>query len=157
MTFREAVFADHYPDWTGAVLPKHVEFTAENNSDVTTTAESKSDVTIVRTIYVDTHMVVEEWRHWPEDAKVTSPKAARESCATMRHEPNQQGLPEAEHFCFRKQMAFAERIGGWWQRFRYRVFGWVSEYGHSLQSPAGWSFLLWLVPALIFCVIFAGP
>jgi hypothetical protein len=73
-------------------------------------------------------------QYWPNDKSVR-PVAARESCSIMRHALNQQGLPEDEHFFFRKEMGFNSEIGGRWQRLPYRLFGLVSEYGYSIYRP----------------------
>ena len=91
---------------------------------------------------------------WP-NCQQADPKAARESCAKIRHTIAQQGLPEDEHFFFRREMGFAAQIGGFWQRLPYRLFGVFSEYGQSIARPSLWLLGLWLVPALILLSYFA--
>lgn len=80
---------------------------------------------------------------WPE-VTVQNIVKARESCATIRHLLDNQGLPEDAHFFFRREMAFAGKIGSWWQRLPYRLYGWFSDYGHSIQRP-----LLWLLGLIV--------
>ncbi len=82
--------------------------------------------------------------NWPKDFKGDA-EAAKASCATIRHNLGKQGLPEAEHFFFRREMEFAGQIGGWWQRLPYRAFGTLSDYGHSIARPALWLVALWAV------------
>jgi hypothetical protein len=82
--------------------------------------------------------------NWPKDSKGNA-EAAKASCATIRHNLGKQGLPEAEHFFFRREMEFAGQIGGWWQRLPYRAFGTLSDYGHSIARPALWLVALWAV------------
>ena len=75
---------------------------------------------------------------------------AKTSCAAIRHALGRQGLPEEEHFFYRRDMGFAARIGGFWQRLPYRLFGTFSEFGYSIAKPALWLLGLWLVPAMVF-------
>lgn len=79
--------------------------------------------------------------NWPQDTQ-SDPAQAKASCATIRHNLGKQGLPEAEHFFFRREMGFAGQIGGWWERLPYRAFGWVSDYGYSILTPFLWLCLL---------------
>ena len=79
--------------------------------------------------------------NWPRDNPADSTQA-KACCATIRHNLGKQGLPEAEHFFFRREMEFAGQIGGWWSRLPYRLFGWVSDYGYSILLPFLWLCLL---------------
>ncbi len=93
-------------------------------------------------------------KHWPDAIKQGS-EQAKDCCAIVRHILSKQGLPEDEHFFFRREMHFAGQIGSWWQRFPYRAFGLLSDYGHSIARPAIALFALWLVPALVYMAVFA--
>ncbi len=73
-------------------------------------------------------------QYWPKHPK-QSAEEARESCAVIRHNVGNQGLPEDEHFFFRREMLFAGRYGPWPQRLTYQAFGWVSHYGASIARP----------------------
>ena len=68
---------------------------------------------------------------------------ARESCAVIRHALAKQGLPEDEHFFFRREMQFARQIGTFSQQLPYHLFGIFSEYGYSIKRPLWWLFGLW--------------
>ncbi|TLP67264.1 hypothetical protein FEE96_07920 [Parasedimentitalea maritima] len=125
-SFRAAVFRDGYPDLSGAVLHEKTTFSID------TTRES----------------------YWPDQTE-QDPEAAKDSCAIIRHVVAKQGLPEEEHFFFRREMQFAGQIGSWWQRLPYRAFGLISDYGHSIARPAIALFALWLMPALIYLAAFA--
>ncbi|MEQ9695783.1 pentapeptide repeat-containing protein [Shimia sp. SDUM112013] len=113
-SFREAVFLKNYPDLSGAVLHDNTTFTAKEG-------------------------------YWPDkaqrpykdrDEEQIWAEASKDSCATIRHAIAKQGLPEDEHFFFRREMQFAGQIGSWLQRLPYRAFGLVSDYGHSIERPA---------------------
>ena len=86
---------------------------------------------------------------WPSGA-LDDPHQAKASCSAIRHVLGKQGLPEDEHFFFRREMGFAGQIGPWWQRLPYRLFGLLSEYGHSIWRPVVSLGLVWLVPALAY-------
>lgn len=86
--------------------------------------------------------------HWPKT--VSDPLAAIASCAVIRHNLGKQGLPEAEHFFYRREMAFGKEIGGFWDKLPFRLYDWLSEYGHSIERPFWWLIWLWLVPGLVF-------
>jgi Pentapeptide repeats (9 copies) len=79
--------------------------------------------------------------HWPKGTQGDLDQA-KASCATIRHNLGKQGLPEAEHFFFRREMGFAGQTGPGWQRPPYWMFGWVSDYGYSIVTPFLWLCLL---------------
>lgn len=87
--------------------------------------------------------------YWPRTTD-QSPEDAKKSCAIIRHALGKQGLPEDEHFFFRREMAFAGQVGGWWQRLPYKAFGWISDYGHSIGRPLVGLLFVWFVPTLIY-------
>lgn len=84
--------------------------------------------------------------HWPKDTEATA-EQSRESLAIIRYLIGRQGLPEQEHYFYRREMAFAARIGSWWQRLPYRAFGLFSDFGHSLGRPACWLMVVWMAGA----------
>ena len=106
----------------------------------------------VRTILPDKTTFTAQAELWPSKEQVR-PEQAKASCAVIRHNLGKQGLPEEEHFFFRREMGFAAQIGGWWQRLPYRVFGAVSDFGYSIQRPALWLLGLWLSVAMINHVV----
>ena len=88
---------------------------------------------------------------WPDPKNCEQdPEIAKASCADFRHLMNTQGLPEQAHFFFRREMLFASKIGSVWQRFPYLLFGWFSDYGHSLKRPTWALAMLWFFPATVY-------
>lgn len=92
---------------------------------------------------------------WPTDTK-QKPEVARNTCATIRHILAKQGLPEDEHFFFRKEMHFVGKIGSIWQRLPYLLFGLFSDYGHSIARPTLWLLGLWGFGFVAFWGYLAG-
>lgn len=90
--------------------------------------------------------------NWPKGV-LPDPAAAKASCAVIRHTLGRQGLPEAEHFFYRRELGFAGQIGGWWQRLPYRAFGALSDYGYSIARPALWLLGLWVAVAMVNHVV----
>ena len=121
-TFREAQFAGLYPDFSGATLNENTTFT-DNPANWPTAQGGLAEA---------------------------NARQAKASCAVIRHSLGKQGLPEAEHFFFRREMAFARKIGGSWERLPYRLFGAVSDYGYSIARPARCLFWVWFLSALTF-------
>jgi uncharacterized protein YjbI with pentapeptide repeats len=82
---------------------------------------------------------------------------AKGSFAKIRHAVGKQGLPEEEHFFFRREMGFAGQSGPWWQRPPYWVFGWVSDYGYSILTPFLWLWLLIVGGGSVLAYGLSGP
>lgn len=86
---------------------------------------------------------------WP--LTTTQPaEEAKASCARIRHAIAKQGLPEEEHFFYRREMGFACQIGPVWQRLPYQIFKLLSDFGYSIQRPVEALSLLWVCPAVLF-------
>ena len=118
VSFRCAIFKNAYPDLEGSILHQTSIFTPDTLNS----------------------------RFWPSaKAKLGEEhaKQAKASCAVIRHALGKQGLPEAEHFFFRREMGFAARIGSPWERLPYLLFGWLSDYGYSIRRPLAWLGGLW--------------
>ncbi|WP_417816508.1 pentapeptide repeat-containing protein [Tritonibacter scottomollicae] len=141
-SFRQALFRDGYPDFSGAVLHDKTSFTARMEP---TSDEIAEDGTLKGRTF------------WPRKTK-QDPVRARESCATIRHVLAQQGLPEEAHFFFRREMYFAGRPSedcaglpskkrskgrSFSERLPYLLFGWLSDFGYSIQRPLVWLLCLW--------------
>jgi len=117
------------------------------------------------TIVHDRAIFTAKEKNWPTREQ-RKPDEARTSCAAIRHALNNQGLPEDEHFFFRKEMHFAGRPqlkadasasvkrADWWRRLPFRFFHLVSDYGNSIIRPLTGLFALWIIPALIYMVYF---
>jgi len=81
---------------------------------------------------------------WPHE-NGRDPESDRESLALIRHAVGKQGLPDEEHYFYRREMACAARIGPIWQRLPYLVFGLLSDYGYSIKKPViGPSAVFWI-------------
>ncbi|GAB5434171.1 MAG: hypothetical protein EpisKO_35410 [Epibacterium sp.] len=140
-SFRQALFFDGYPDFSGAVLHDKTNFTARMDPTSDEIAQDKD---------------LEGRTFWPQRTK-QDPVGARESCATIRHLLTQQGLPEEAHFFFRREMRFASQIGTFWQRLPYRSFGWLSDFGYSIQRPLWWLAGIWFLGMAAFWTVFSFP
>jgi hypothetical protein len=86
---------------------------------------------------------------WPKTTEAP-PEESRESLAIIRYSVGKQGLPEDEHYFFRREMAFAARIGGPLQRLPYQLFVLLSNFGHSLAKPTLWLSSFWLAGLLAY-------
>ncbi|KIC12292.1 hypothetical protein RA19_03400 [Leisingera sp. ANG-M1] len=53
-------------------------------------------------------------------------------------------------------MHFAGQIGSIWQRLPYLLFGWFSDYGHSIARPFWWLFVVWLLGTLVIAEHFVA-
>lgn len=61
---------------------------------------------------------------------------AKESCSVIRHSLANQGLPEAAHFFFRREMRFAMRDAHWLRKVPYLLYWILSDFGHSIVRPS---------------------
>ncbi|MCB4455344.1 pentapeptide repeat-containing protein [Leisingera sp. McT4-56] len=139
-SFSQASFLNAYPDFSGAILDDRTKFTARGEP---TESEVKANRNRKGAVY------------WPYQTKQDS-EVARDSCATIRHILAKQGLPEDEHFFFRREMHFAGKIGSLWQRLPYLLFGWFSEYGYSIARPFWWLFAIWLLGTFVIAEHFVN-
>ena len=131
MSFRDADFVTHYPVLEGTEFRETVVVTAKSIH------WSKAGQPLLDQA--------------AEGAKqVPTKEVAKESCATLRHALGKQGMPEEEHFFFTREMHHAGQIGSWFQRLPYRLFGWVSGYGGSIERPALGLFWLFLAPLGVY-------
>ncbi|CUH76787.1 hypothetical protein TRM7557_01061 [Tritonibacter multivorans] len=124
--FRDAVFLHRFPILAGSIIHSQTSFTAGNDN-------------------------------WPTDKEKLSSEeieVARESCAVIRHALAKQGLPEDEHFFFRREMQFARQIGTRLERLPYQLFGWLSEYGYSIERPLLWLLGIWVTGYCFFATLF---
>jgi hypothetical protein len=131
VSFREADFVTHYPVLEGAEFRETVVVTAKST-------------------------------HWPKAGQpllddvakgvggVPTKEVAKDSCARLRHALGKQGMPEEEHFFYRREMELAGAIDPWNRGFPYRLFGWASDYGYSIARPANALLALWLWIILVY-------
>jgi hypothetical protein len=131
VSFRDADFVTHYPVLEGAEFRETVVVTAKPT-------------------------------HWPKAVppllnqaakvlrKVPTKEVAKDSCARLRHALGKQGMPEEEHFFYRREMKLAGAIDPWNRGFPYRLFGWASDYGYSMARPALGLIWLFLAPLGVY-------
>ncbi|MDA9207721.1 pentapeptide repeat-containing protein [Octadecabacter sp.] len=121
-TFRQAEFKGEYPNFAGAILHPGAVFTAHEE-------------------------------HWPQpktiearypEANALSVGVALENAALIRAHVSKQGLPDEEHFFFRREMALVQKTKGWAAKLPFLLYDWVSDYGHSVIRPMN-GLLLFLV------------
>ena len=115
-SFHRTSFLTHFPDFSGATLHQNTTFSDKDE-------------------------------FWPKMPGALSDAAedSRKSLAIIRNTVGKQGLPEEEHYFFRREMAFAARIGTLPQRLPYRLFGFFSDFGHSIAKPTRWLVVLWAI------------
>ena len=132
-SFRDADFVTHYPVLEGTEFRETVVLTAKDGH------------------WPDMRQVLSDEDAW----HIPTKEVAKESCAALRHALAKQGMPEEEHFFFRREMRFAAQIGGVWQRLPYKVFGVVSDFGQSIWRPAVGLLALWAIGGLLYTVSYA--
>ncbi len=130
--FRGAVFLHHYPDLSGAVLHEKTTFTAK--------AECWPDA---KAWQFESHKLQLKWT-----------EESKDSCAAIRHVLAQQGLPEEEHFFFRREMRFAGQVGSRWARVPYQAFGVLSDYGISIARPVTFLAATFVLPLGAYTAVF---
>jgi hypothetical protein len=131
VSFRDADFVTHYPVLEGT----------EFRETVVVTAKSTHWPKAGQTLFYEAAMFAEQ---------VPTKEVAKDSCARLRHALGKQGMPEEEHFFFTREMHHAGQIGSWFQRLPYRLFGWVSGYGGSIERPALGLIWLFLAPLGVY-------
>ena len=115
----DAEFVIAYPNLSGTLLHSKTNVTAEN-------------------------------KYWPNariEQSNNDDNYVSESCAHLRQNMASQGLTEAAHFFFRREMDHKAKLSRWWERPFYEVYRWA-EYGHGVWQPLVGIFLLWLSGAL---------
>ena len=117
--FREVEFKAAYPNLLGTLLHSKTNVTAEN-------------------------------KYWPNariEQSNNDNNYVSESCAHLRQNMASQGLTEAAHFFFRREMDHKAKLSRWWERPFYEVYR-LAEYGLGVWQPLVGIFLLWLSGAL---------
>ena len=128
VSFEGAVFPDLMPILSNTTLPPSTRISAKN------------------ALWPEVHF---GWRQGHTKAEQAA-EPAKESAAGLRHAMNRQSLPEEEHFFFTREMHHAGRIGGWFARLPYRLFGLVSGYGGSIERPTLGLIWLFIAPLGVY-------
>ena len=113
LVFAGAKFAE-YPDFYGVSLPRKVLANAED----------------------------EYWPQRPINMPKDVSKKISLSCAALRHNMAEQGLPDEAHFFFRHEMKVRSLTAKVYERWLYRIYHWGFSHGHSLIKPMVWLGLL---------------
>ena len=142
--FRNAQFKETYPEFDGAVFHQSPTFSASEKGEFPKLDMKRGEIGLERRCL------------WPaiRHRSGSELEAARMSVSAIRHSVAQQGKPEDEHFFFRKEMGFAARIGGFWQRLPYRIFGIVSDFGYSVARPVAGLGVVWFLSAFFGLIVF---
>ena len=123
--FREAEFEVAYPNLEGTLL------------------HAKTNITVKPKLWPPTRKQKPdpERKHLPQ-----TDEAAAQSCAHLRQNMAAQGLPEAAHFFFRREMTHRSRISRWWERPFYTLYRGV-EYGYGVWQPVAGIIATWALGA----------
>jgi len=94
--------------------------------------------------------VTAEDEHWPTiQIKKSNDdnKDVLESCTHLRKNMASQGLTDAAHFFFSREMDHKAKLSRWWELPFYKAYSWV-EYGYGVGQPLVGIFFLWVVGAV---------
>lgn len=116
VSFRGARFAMHYPVLSGTLL--HERSTFSDDDDLWPALGGPGE------------------RKAGRLKGGTALRLAKDSCAVIRHCLANQGLPEAAHFFFRREMRFAMRDAPLHRKAPYWLYWSLSNFGHSIVRPA---------------------
>lgn len=97
--------------------------------------------------------LVEEF--WPRVEPYLAKHEIR-SCSRIRRIMSDLGMPDEEHFFFRREMKYKIAVEGRPDRLWIRLFEFFSDYGWSVWLPLKYIFAVWAVPTLIYWHAF-GP
>jgi hypothetical protein len=117
--FRKARFIKAYPILSGTQLHSKTTVTAEDEHWPTTLIKKSND---------DNQEVLE-------------------ACTHLRKNMASQGLTDAAHFFFSREMDHKAKLSRWWERPFYKAYSWV-EYGYGVGQPLVGIFFLWVVGAV---------
>ena len=84
------------------------------------------------------------------------PEASRDSLAVIRHAVAKQGLPEEEHYFFRREMRFRAKIGTVFERLPYILYQELSDFGNSIIRPTVGLLALWVTFGLAYWLGYYG-
>ena len=84
------------------------------------------------------------------------PEASRDLLAVIRHAISRQGLPEEEHYFFRREMRFRAKIGTIFERLPYILYQELSDFGNSIIRPTVGLLVLWVGFGLAYWLGYYG-
>ena len=92
--------------------------------------------------------VTAEDENWPAGDQIDD-KAAQKICAHLRHNMAQQGLHDAAHFFFRREMYHKMKGARFWEKLFYKPYKWF-EFGYGVGQPVLLLIGLWLIGVAAF-------
>ena len=134
--FGNATF-ERFANFTGATFEKIASFTDCQFGRTTSFREARFQGAFPRfsgaILHQNTIFTAKD-RFWPAMSSV-EPEASRDSLAVIRHAIAKQGLPEEEHYFFRREMRFRAKIGTVFERLPYILYQELSDFGNSIVRP----------------------
>ena len=134
--FGNATF-ERFANFTGATFEKIASFSDCQFGRTTSFREARFQGTFPRfsgaILHQNTIFTAKD-RFWPAMSSV-EPEASRDSLAVIRHAIAKQGLPEEEHYFFRREMRFRAKIGTVFERLPYILYQELSDFGNSIVRP----------------------
>ena len=137
VSFRDARFRTHYPILAGTLLHERSFFSGHEEL---WPKMVRKKAKVAR-------------RPSGQHNQIESLTLARESCAVIRHCIAKQGLPEAAHFFFRREMRFAIRDTSFLRKIPYTLYWFLSDFGNSILRPTVGLVVVFSFFVGIFCVL----
>lgn len=156
--FANATF-ERFANFTGATFEKIASFSDCQFGRTTSFRETRFHGTFPRLsgaiLHQNTIFTAKD-RFWPAMSSV-EPEAGRDSLAVIRHAIAKQGLPEEEHYFFRREMRFRAKIGTVFERLPYILYQELSDFGNSIVRPTVGLIALWVTFGLAYWLGYYGP
>ena len=155
--FGNATF-DRFANFTGATFEKIAAFSDCQFSRTTSFREARFQGAFPRfsgaILHQNTIFTAND-RFWPAMSSV-EPEASRDLLAVIRHAVAKQGLPEEEHYFFRREMGFRAKIGTVFERLPYILYQSLSDFGNSIIRPTVGLLALWVTFGLAYWLGYYG-
>jgi uncharacterized protein YjbI with pentapeptide repeats len=137
VSFKSAQFNER-SQFSEAVFAKEIAFTDAVFNAPSNFRDAKFETSFPNLegtlLHNKTNLTTEE-KFWPEVKDKQDIKSAVHASACLRHNMASQGLSEAAHFFFRKEMQHKAKLAKWWERLIYKAYS-MSDYGFGVWQPA---------------------
>ena len=156
--FGNATF-ERFANFTGATFEKIASFSECQFGRTTSFREARFQGAFPRLTGAILHqntIFTAKDRFWPAMGSV-EPEASRDSLAVIRHAIAKQGLPEEEHYFFRREMRFRAKIGTVFERLPYILYQELSDFGNSIVRPTVGLMALWATFGLAYLARILRP
>ena len=155
--FGNATF-ERFANFTGATFEKIASFSDCQFGRTTSFREARFQGAFPRfsgaILHQNTIFTAKD-RFWPAMSSV-EPEASRDLLAVIRHAIAKQGLPEEEHYFFRREMRFRAKIGTVFERLPYILYQELSDFGNSIVRPTVGLLALWVTFGLAYWLGYYG-